>query len=225
MKSEHNILNQLTPENANPYSTPVGYFEGLPCSILNKINSREASYCIPTDYFNHLSSQILQKIKEDEIVDELELIAPLLVALKKENVYSVPSKYFETIKPDLLHKKTKVVSLKWIKYAVAASVLGAVSIGILINNNSDKKLQIASYQQTIKTNVEQGLTSMSDDELTKNLDETKTISDNIIDEVAVSPWQNLSDLNEEIQVLSDDEMRDYIKENNIEEIERLSPNS
>jgi len=228
MKTEHNILNQLTPENANPYSTPVGYFEGLSCSILNKINSRQDSYSIPKDYFNNLSSQIIQKIKEDEsdISKELKLIAPLLNTIERKNVYNIPSKYFETSKPSIAHKKAKILSVKWVKYVVAASVLGAISIGILINKNVDERALIASYHQAIKTNVEQSLKNMSDAELTKNLDETKIVSDNIADEIAVSPWQNFSDLNEDIQIISDDEMKAYLKENNIEEIESsLSPNS
>lgn len=220
MEKDFKILNKITPENANPYSTPVGYFEGLADEVLFKIKTKATPYSIPQNYFNDISTSILSKIKlgqEKNEHSELETIAPLLHSIKKINVYTVPDKYFESfeVQPK---KMGKVVSLssKWIKIVAAAAVVGIVSVVALMMQN-----------QNINSTVDfqASLQNISDNELKNELNIEKTILGIAEENVATYSWQNIGDLKNEIQFITDEEMDFYLKENSLSEEQINFPNS
>jgi hypothetical protein len=224
MKSEYKILDQLTPENANPYSIPVGYFDGLANVLLARLKSKEVTYAVPQNYFESLSFQVLQKIQQQknntEIVEELEIVAPLLNTIHKANIYKIPTNYFENITTEGAIKSTKVVAiyspLNWLKYAVAAVIIGIVSIGFfLINTKKDNNKILASYHQALKINIEKSVSSISDTDL-NNAVEANKLNFYVADDInVVLPWNNLDNLKDEIKFISDEEIQFYIEENKI----------
>ena len=236
MKSEYRILDKIKTENANPYSVPFEYFEGLPNSILNRVTSKSFTYSTPPDYFENLSTQVLKKIntvnEHNNIFVELEAISPLLNSLNKTNVYTLPTDYFETNTINLVDRKITPVkkintSFRFTKIIAAAVVMGFIAIGTLMifNKTSKNKQFIASYKQAIKTDIEQSVLQISDAELSNVLDLEKNITANLSDETTILPWQNINNLQEEIKVVTDEEIKAYFKENNIENVDNISPNS
>jgi len=233
MKSEYQILNQITPENANPYSIPVEYFDGLANAFLTKIKSKEAIYAIPPNYFESLPFQVLQKIqqaeKRNEITEELVLFAPFLNTISKANVYQINAPYFENLRTVDLVKNGKVVKsktpFKWLKYAAAAAVIGVISLSIFSLNTKKDDIQIlASYHQALKTNVEKSVVNISDTDLNTEV-ETDKSSYVSADETNILPWNSLDNLQDEIQFITDEEIDFYIKENKIVAEETSSTNS
>ena len=207
MKISEEILNELkeiSPSLAkmdrnNPFSVPEGYFSALSDRLLinTKIYAEQAdtsinSARVPEGYFNTLSSQILNKIKnQDTSVEEF----PLLSSLKDKNVFSVPEGYFESLSDRVLskiaHKPAKVISIKsWMKYAAAAVVAGVMAItGLQIYNGGSANHQVASndklpayiqssFQYKTPEQVDQGIASLTDDQIANYLEKHGSIMDN-----------------------------------------------
>ncbi len=220
MENEYTILNQITPEIKNPYQVVNGYFDGVANDVLLRIASRKATYQLPEEYFETLPSQILSKVKvtENEIVEELEEVAPFLNSLKKENPYKIPVEYFNDLSINQA-PQTKIVSIKkissnWLKYA-AAAVLG----GVLVTGG----LQLYNKKDAVKVDIQASIQSLPEAELLKGIDAEKT-SLVSTEDAFTSPLENLSNLQNEIQSVSDEEIEVYLKENTSIE-ETNSPNS
>lgn len=111
-------LATITPQN--PYTVPVGYFDGLAAQSLNRIKAMEAAnaveelvylspvlssiskqmpYTVPQGYFEGLAEKAMQSINESSdnqtAKEEMETLSPLLNGLNKEMPFSVPQGYFE----------------------------------------------------------------------------------------------------------------------------------
>ncbi len=128
MTRKENILQELNELNStlatitsqNPYTVPVGYFDGLAARILNRIKAIEAAnaveelgylspalsgiskqipFSVPEGYFEGLAEKAMQSISESSDYqtanEEMETLSPLLNGLKKEMPYSVPQGYFD----------------------------------------------------------------------------------------------------------------------------------
>lgn len=221
MESDYNILKQITPENANPYLIPIGYFEGLASAILLKINGNQNIYQIPENYFAGLSNSILGKIKQETDVEvELQEIAPLLNKINKQNVYTIQSNYFENVKlinPDL----GKTGSLKnrnfsWLRYAVAAALIGVFSFGAL---------KLLNKPASIENDLQASIQNISDSDLKNELDSDKFSIASIEEAALITPWQSIADLQEEIKYIPDEEIEVYINDNNIIDVATNSSNS
>lgn len=169
MTRNTNILNELTELNSslvnistqNVYMVPVGYFDGLAITVLNRIKamnaasameeldylsptlsniSKQIPYTVPAGYFDELAETSLQSVRESSdyqtAKEEIEILSPLLSGLKKQVPYSVPQGYFESISETPVKPVVKVVSIthrSWFKYAAAAVVVGVIAmIGITI---------------------------------------------------------------------------------------------
>ena len=102
-----NEINEISPlladiDRANLYALPVGYFEDLSDAVLQKIQAADielpavaATYRIPENYFEYLPAQILSQIqKSNEVQDEMEAISPLLNAISKQPLFSLPEGIF-----------------------------------------------------------------------------------------------------------------------------------
>jgi len=158
LKDLESFLGNYHPQNI--YTVPNGYFEGLPTQILNRIKALEATnakeelaylspllgnvpkempYSVPAGYFQNLSDDILQRVSEHDdhqtSEEEIERLSPLLSSLKNKNPYSVPAGYFETLETKTEKKETKVISItkrRWYRLAVAAVIIGIISVGGLL---------------------------------------------------------------------------------------------
>lgn len=205
-----NELKEISPfiaglERVNPYTVPAGYFEELSLPFLS--NAAESSSLlqslstknpmrVPEGYFDTLADTLLAKIKlqESQSVDEeLRSLSPMLYAADKVNVYQVPAGYFESVSDDILHKVSsketaKVISftqhktIRWMRYAVAAAVIGVAGMFsfYLLNNDSSKKLDKVvrlgiSYAKANK--FDEVLSKTSDEAIASYLDKTADEAD------------------------------------------------
>jgi hypothetical protein len=175
MAQNNNILQELNELNSslgditvqNPYTVPVGYFDGLVEQMLNRIRAMEAKnatdevvllspflntvsrqmpFVVPADYFEGLAEQVLQSVRESSnyqtAKEEIENLSPLLSGLKKEVPYSVPDGYFERLDTAPVKSEVEVVSIthrRWFKYAAAAVITGIVALSGIILFTGIKK--------------------------------------------------------------------------------------
>lgn len=216
MEISKEILNELQTispalaaiEKMNVFQIPDGYFTGLDKRICTIVflhqDERNKDIDVPSGYFDELSSKILSKIKSaesDNAQEETRIISPALYYLKNENVFTIPENYFENlsnkISDKLNNKKAKVISIsvgrKWWKYAAAAVVAGAITVGSLqiFNNksapandnqfagiitNTPDYVQLSSKYKT-PDQLDSGIASLTDDEIASYLEKHGSILD------------------------------------------------
>lgn len=220
-------LQELAPSliglQNNVYTIPQNYFIESEVAVLqlvtqNFVPKLKPSYTLPDGYFDTLSSQILQKIKHQNIEfndDELKDIAPLLASIPKQNVYKIPQNYFDNL--NIKIPKAKVVSFKkTMQYASAAAVIGVVALfGIkAVNNNKIKQ----EYAAAKKVNIEKSIEQISIDELQKGVNNTVAFNNTVV-EPPVTNLQKILDVEESLQVVSDEELENYLQQNS--EIEKI----
>jgi hypothetical protein len=198
-------------ERVNPYITPAGYFEGLDEHLLTIAKMEEHTPAlqditiknpmqVPEGYFDSLAGSILNKIMAEEnqsTGDELRSLSPVLYSMDKVNVYKVPAGYFDNLSNELINKvspkeEAKVISfsqhkaIKWMRYAVAAAVIGLVSMisFFIINNGQTKEKDFDAvvkmgkkYAEQKKFDVNEELNKTSDDAIANYLDKTADETD------------------------------------------------
>jgi hypothetical protein len=187
----------ITAISRTPYAVPVGFFEGFPESLMNRIH-REATYSeLDAGQQNAEASPLL----------EIEEISPLLAGLKNKNTYQVPEGYFESLLAKIpvsesisFAKKTKqapVFNLKFVKYAVAACIVAL--------------LGTALFNLTYHKNIDpiKGLATVSDQDMANYLD-----SDDIhwipgISNSSASVDFNENDVHDLLSTVTDDELEQY----------------
>ena len=186
-------LGNYSPQNI--YAVPTGYFEGLPTQILNRIRALEAAdakdelrhlspflsniskempYEVPAGFFQDFSDAILQKISRhadyQTFEEEIETLSPLLSSLKNKNPYSVPAGYFGNLETGIEKKETKVISITrrgWYRLAVAAVIIGVVTIGGLLFIKSDQVDPNKNPEKWISKNVNKKVSGEKIDEFVK----------------------------------------------------------
>lgn len=239
MKKSEEILNELkalTPslaamEKVNVFKVPNGYFDDLSEKISTMVflhqDEKKDFQKIPDGYFDSLSSTIISRIKqEDESADnEIKSISPALHYLKKEEAYSVPEGYFNNLSDRVLdkinHQNAKVVSFgsvkKWWKYAAAAVVAGIITItSIQLFNkpstsaNMPGYVQLASQYKTTKE-LDEGIASLSDNEIAKYLEKNTTILD---DEALISNTDTTGLPTPEDYLIDDNALNNYLQKIN-----------
>lgn len=253
MENRDTILNELegvTPLLASlevhtimPFKLPhAGYFEELADQIMAQIAEVQAPIFTdlplsapPAGYFDGLASQILSKINtssaenDNEVFRELEQIAPLLNTISKKNIYSVSAGYFDTIGKGVISAKgsAKVISFRktrnWISYA-AASVIGCVLVSgaFLFSDKQDDNSDYFNYHKVAKMDLHKELHKLGDDELQKYLDNARPISN--IDVASSVNDSDLPDIEENLKMVSDEELKQYLKENEGPEV-KTTPGS
>jgi hypothetical protein len=160
---------------------------------------------VPEGYFDSLSDHVLAKIKNQEFEsdeEELKKLSPVLFSLKNKNVFTVPPGYFENVNNAVInklnHQPAKIVSIKkvktWWKYTAAAVITGAIAITSLQIFNSSPDMQKnnsvvtessglpdyiqSSFQYKTPEQVDEGIATLSDDEIVKYLEKHANIMDN-----------------------------------------------
>ncbi len=169
-------------EAINIYSVPNAYFEELAGKILQQIALNDAGrflpvsknvnpYQLPNGYFESLAHDVLQKTAwqnnlSGEVNKELETLAPFLLTISKQMPFDLPANYFNgaITKPataDSSKRPRTIIQLKqYIKYAVAATVIGimAITAGLLTqpkslnNHNVPRPVSITTAVQNATDN-------------------------------------------------------------------------
>ena len=159
---------------------------------------------VPRGYFDELSNKILLKIKNTEIESaekEISDISPVLYSLKNKNVFTVPQGYFEDLKNAIQDKldleSAKIIPFrtgkKWWKYAAAAIIAGGITVGSLqifnskSNHENGNSILTASmnmpdyiklsFQYKTPEQLNEGIESLSDDEIAAYLEKHGNIMD------------------------------------------------
>lgn len=217
------IAPSLIGLQGNVYTTPKNYFNGLENVGLELVTKNakaklKVDYTVPEGYFESLSSNILQIIKQQQPVfvdEELKDIAPTLASMAKENVYTIPQNYFNSL--NITIPKAKIISFKkTIQYASAAAVIGVLSVvGFkTVTTNKIKQEHIVAKQ----VNVEKSIEQMSEEELQKGVNNTVAFNTITVEGSNIVP-QKILDVEENLQAVSDEELENYLQQNS--EIEKI----
>lgn len=117
---------------ANPFLVPDNYFNNLEAQILavSKLPSEktEENFKIPEGYFEDMNAKILSQIA--------------LSDTSRQNDFKVPDLYFKNLSANILAQTnipntTKVVKFSFVKYAAAAVLLIATTLGAYLYNTND----------------------------------------------------------------------------------------
>jgi hypothetical protein len=219
------ILITAHVESSLLFSIPANYFSNLSVTILNAIAAHNLEqstipYQVPVGYFDNLSSNILNKIASNksvisEVDSELQTIAPLLSTISKANVYSVPVGYFNALQTHTKFQQplAKVVPFKaintWVKYAIAACVVGVVVTSAYFFTNKKDTVNYATYN---KIDFVNSIGTVSSDELANYLDNVTGITNN---EVVNILDVKMPETQEHIKNISDEDLKQYLKEVNL----------
>lgn len=211
MRAHNDILNELkviSPlmaefSNKNSFGIPLGYFENLSDSILASINEEFSinigtePFKVPQGYFDNLSALILDKVKtSDDATEELKALSPLLYSLCHINIFKAPPGYFNEMQGPILKSintsHAKVVPMpafmQIYKYAVAAVMLAIISLSVY------KYVENPFLKKTSSINYGR---------LTPSIEKGKSM--------------NEQQFNEELNVLSNEDISVYLEKNGSEE--------
>lgn len=126
-------------EKVNPFVEPAGYFEAkeelLQFPLLRDL--KQKNFIAPANYFETLPARVTNKIAVEEETKVYETLA----SVNKENVFTVPEKYFDEFAGNVKQviSPAKIVPLygrilKKYSFAVAAAVLLLLTFTIILIN-------------------------------------------------------------------------------------------
>jgi hypothetical protein len=175
--------------------------------------SKQMPQSVPNGYFDSLSGEILRLAKESSLNVESELasIAPLLNQISKKPVQYLPESYFADFKVQSIKEPAKIIQMrivrKWISYASAAMIAGIlITAGFLFNN---KPINSFDFNYYSKIDVPKALNQATDDELQNYLNSTASLTGT---EQLTIPDESDSSSQGNFQQISDEELKDYLKE-------------
>lgn len=181
-----------------PYAVPNGFFEGFAESLMNRIRMGETGLS---------ESDGGQQNAEVSPLIEIAEISPLLAGLKKKNTYQVPVGYFEglNLETSISEQKTSekkarkapVITLKFVKYAVAACIVALLGTAVF-------NLTYHKISDPIKD-----LSTVSDQDMANYLD-----SDDIhwtpgVSTSSASVDFSENDVHDLLSTVTDDELEQY----------------
>jgi hypothetical protein len=148
------------------------------------LSSSEIGRDIPVGYFDSLAGSILNKIKTQDVEDaaaEIRALSPMLYSIQNENVFEVPQGYFKNLAESLVNKvnpQAKVISLQrrsstFFKYAVAAAFTGVMALGVFkFTAKTDDIMRLPEYVTAgLKVNdVDGELAKIADADIVKFLE-------------------------------------------------------
>jgi hypothetical protein len=230
-------------EKVNVFTVPEEYFSDLDQRILRAIfihqDGKNNLQKVPEGYFDALPAKILSKVraeKNETVTQEIKALSPALFYLKEENTFAVPENYFDDLSERILDKikgkETKVVlfssAKKWWKYAAAAVITGVVVISSLqifnhTSNSNNKETVTASVnipnyikessQYKTPEKLNQGIASLSDDEIVNYLETTGSI----LDEETITKNLDAKELpNAEDYLIDENTLNNFLKKTNVE---------
>jgi len=230
MKQDFNILAELEAvaptlaitNKSMPYTLPNGYFDSFSEAVMTQISIDNlpkvaAQFTVPQDYFASLSSNVLNAIAKEvtgknEVIEELEAIAPILNAIERTNIYTVPETYFTTFAANINNviSTSKVVPISSFKrkmlYVAAACVIGIMAVSAFIFTKNSEKIDYAAYKQI---DVNSTINTISNEELLNYLENVNPITNsNALTTIDVK----LVDIQDHIETIPEEELRQYLKE-------------
>lgn len=179
--------NQVSiPATEFPFSTPGGYFEDLPHTILGKIRTG-----------NFSNSEINDN-------DELLEIAPLLTTISKRNVYAVDEDYFAKKDWNIFKQEEKasakiITFPRWTHYLVAASVFVIIAISAVFYVGNNNLLPVSENSFAIE------LKKLPDSVISNYLDSTTIYSIGVN-----TPVYQQIDVNSLLYNISDQQIENYL---------------
>ena len=221
-------------------TVPDGYFEAFPQQILAMAKESAEEFSLPagrknvfsapeSGYFEAFSANILNVVKQpgaayiNEVQKELQELSPVLAALPKENVFTVPAGFFDSFTVQKQQAKVvRMAPVRALRYAAAAMIAGIIAISIFFingnngNNNNYSSAVIKEAQTIIQQNsFDETLNSLSDGEIERYLLAKGTDIDAAI--VASSALENTDSLPSPIDYIMDENtLTNYLKDLNIE---------
>ncbi len=238
MENREHILNELKevspllaeiPPGAT-FSVPEGYFNGLSNGILEQLKrnilldqASDKTYSVPEGYFEALPGNIVSMIqagetRRNEEADELDEVAPLLNIISRKNVYEVPQGYFEQADfsahtKQQPKKEARIITFniarKWLQYVAAAVVTGVLVTGAFIFTDSNTYLE---NQNLERIELSSELNKVSATDLVTYLNNPEHVVPAPATTASASE-EELMEVKNNIQQLSDEELNRYMKEN------------
>lgn len=209
-----------------PYRVPEGYFEAFSDLLLDRLAvnvdlSKSKVYQLPDGYFDGLSDSIIAAIRKAEVMEEMESLSPLLNTLSKEMPFqqqASPALNMETIMQKAAVHEIPVVQmkarrpLKWMRLAAAAVVAGLlITTAVLYTSDTNQQSGDSNFADYAQIDVSQEMSKLSEEELNTYLSSSEKL-------VVAAGYREqygedeLPDVNEHIQFMSDDELKQYLDE-------------
>ena len=197
IQSELMELNSSLPFNVKMpvFNVPEGYFESFAEGVLAKIKgkqavsssdelaalspllagiSRKMPFSVPENYFDEATMSLPSLTLEEPLPE-------VLSGASKTLPYKVPAGYFEQLPQQVLNRvvkpKAKVISFNrdWMRYAVAAVLIGIVALSSIVYFSSGNKVDPVKQPEAW---IARKLKNVSNQELEKML---KDVSDTELD--------------------------------------------
>ncbi len=184
--------------------------------VVSKIPKYEA-WDIPKGYFDRILPAVLKSIKTENINTpartnetflELEAISPLLASISKENVFTIPTNYFTTYKPNTNKEEAKIVPIttkKTINYTwvVAASITLLIGLSLFWITQHFKKNESNAMNMWVET-----IDRIDEKYLITYIDNNRPLMDPFVMNTKLN-W----DISTQINSIDEKEIRQYILEN------------
>lgn len=208
------LMNRIKASEAKNPTEELSYLSPMLQDI-----SKQMPYSVPTDYFEGLEEKLMQSIRDSsdyrDAKEELEAISPLLSGFKKKMPYSAPEGYFENLQQQVVTKtskasEAKIISIntrRWIRYAAAAIVTGAIVLGgiLYFAKPNDPVKSFAKFEKKLDKEIK----TTSDKELAEFAQQFTDAGLSIQDKVQINSKEEVKDV---LKDLSDKELKEFIKE-------------
>jgi hypothetical protein len=228
IQEELEKLNSTLPLVKMPvFSVPDNYFENFALSVLLKIKedkvvsaaeeldslspvlagiSKQMPFSVPENYFASLANEL-------PVLTGSEDLPFILQKANQQNPYSIPAGYFENLSAEVLSQATskegaKVVSMgrqKWMRMAVAATIIGFIAFGSMFYFNDRGPL---GPNKESGSWIAKKLQGVSDKELEDFVITTGVATNNAMAQTSVKKAEIRSMLKD----VSDDELDDFLAE-------------
>ncbi len=198
------IINRI---RASEVATHVEELEIL-SPLLGNLN-KPVPFILPEGYFNDFASDLVDGVQAVDFVNaELEEHSPMMMSARSKNVYDVPTDYFESLAENVSVKVsksrnstglTRVMGTKAFRYAAAALIAGAVSLGALFLFEANQPGNLAAGSVT-------GMEKISNEEMTSYLEMAP-----VNEETNLEPFDlQETNVKELLADVSDKELEDYL---------------
>lgn len=232
MTENSDILKEVPGRNV--YTVPEMYFDTLPGQIMSHIRlcsvlqaPQQTPYQVPTGYFDALSSRILSQVHSqqagasqqtvagnNEVYQELQQLAPLLNTISKQPVFSIPENYFQA-QPKIPAEKTVLRSFpvarkinRWLQYSAVAVTAGIMITAAFMLTDNSQPASDSTFKSAKAMDVKKEVSVLSEDEIVNYLSTHPSTHEAGTSVTGVSP-----DIQHIVNDISDEEIRQYLKEN------------
>lgn len=239
MSREPNIdaeIRQIAETLANlpvsmPYSVPEGYFQALSGMVQDRVATglegvQRYPGAVPDGYFQTLPDQIWARIHQESVKEELESIAPTLNNIGKGMPYSIPASApsiniaaitgGKDAAPVVAMSTPARNKLARIKYMAAAAVVGVILVGSYFFSNDPVNVTRDSsglIQQYASLDISNEIDKLEEDDLHEYLGTAEKLHVPVERDMVF--MDELPNVEEHIELMSDDELMEYLDDHGI----------